>query len=576
MLNRNLLTEYGKNIDTNSVLQEYPRPQLKRDSYVNLNGFWDYQISDSSRFSGSRDGEILVPFPLESCLSRSNRVGEPLKEDEHLIYRREFVLEKDFLKDVTLLHVGAVDCICEVYINDEYAGQHKGGYLPATFDISKSVAIGSNIVEIVVTDGNSYMYPTGKQRFKRGGIWYTPISGIWQTVWLESVPKDYIEKINYYPDLANKELRIEIEPKLNASLKVAFEGKDFFAGRIENGEATVRLEDDVHLWSPDVPNLYDVTISTESDEVSSYFAMREFKTNGGMFYLNGKPIFLNAVLDQGYFSDGIYTPASYELYKEDILNMKKLGFNALRKHIKIEPMVFYHYCDKLGMLVMQDMVNVGKYSFIKDTILPFGLHAKKLPYVNVNKRQQENFKRHSVATVKHLFSVPSVVYYTIFNEGWGQSSGDKMFEILYKLDPTRVYDSTSGWFHETKSDVLSEHIYFKPIKPAKLDGRPWIVSEFGGYSLPIEPHLFNNKRSFGYKGFKDESALQSSFEKLYEEQIIGMVKNGLAGAVYTQLSDVEDEINGILTYDRKVLKLDEKRTYELMQKLYREFESESN
>lgn len=572
MLNRNLLTIYGENLDEANVLSEYPRPQLRRSSYINLNGYWDYQITSSDRFTGDSAGQILVPFPLESCLSGSNRVGEPLRKDEHLIYRRVFELDEEFIEDITMLHIGAVDCISVVYVNDVLIGKHEGGYLPVDLDISSCVHAGSNTIEVVVSDGNSYMHPTGKQRFKRGGIWYTPISGIWQTVWLESVAAEHITSINYRPNLAKESMSIELEPKLDANIEVRFKNKVIFAGEIKNGAIEISLEGAIHTWSPDAPNLYDVRITTGEDEVSSYFAMREFEAKDGHFYLNGEPIFLNAVLDQGYFSDGIYTPASYEEYKHDILSMKKLGFNALRKHIKIEPMIFYHYCDKLGMLVMQDMVNVGKYSFFKDTVLPFAFHKKTLPYVNVNKAQQENFMNHSIETIRRLYSVPSIVYYTIFNEGWGQSSGDQMYEVLHQLDPTRVYDSTSGWYHESMSDVLSEHIYFKPITPAGLDGRPWIVSEFGGYSLPVASHVFNDRKAFGYKGFESTDALQAAFEKLYEDQIIGMLKHGLAGAVYTQLSDVEDEINGILTYDRKVLKLDKERTLALMQRLYSEFE----
>lgn len=572
MLDYSLLTKYGKVLDTDNVLPEHPRPDLKRDSFLNLNGKWDYTIVEERTNACVSKGEIVVPFPIESVLSG---VGKTLEAHQVLCLTKSFSLDETFIKSTTLLHIGAVDQVAYVYVNGELAGSHFGGYTEAVFDISKYIHSGENSLYIRVLDKCSYLYPTGKQRKKRGGIWYTPISGIWQTVYIESVEPNYIKKIKAVPDIESSVISLTFDSESDRfDICVTYGVKTVFRGVTDKKQIEIPIpHDDLHLWSPEEPCLYDLTVNTGDDTVMSYFAMRRFETKNGYFCLNGKPYFVNGLLDQGYYSDGIYTPASYDSFKDDIMRMKALGFNTLRKHIKIEPMMFYYYCDKLGMLVFQDMVNVGKYSFFKDTVLPFSGLFKKRPYINVNREQRKVFTDTALYTVDRLCSIPSVVCYTIFNEGWGQFDGDGLYELLRKADGTRVYDSTSGWFHEKRSDVVSDHIYFKPIKPRKLTDteRPWIVSEFGGYSHSIKGHVFNTDKEFGYKKFDDLESFANAFFELYENEIAECISHRLAGAVYTQLSDVEDETNGILTYDREICKLPTDRTREVMEALFQRF-----
>ncbi|MEA5050013.1 MAG: glycoside hydrolase family 2 TIM barrel-domain containing protein [Oscillospiraceae bacterium] len=566
MLNYDLLTPYGERLDKNSVLPEYPRPQLRRDGWLNLNGEWDYAINRTGETGGAPAGRITVPFPLESCLSGVRRA---LEKDEWLIYTRTFDVPDDFLRDITLLHIGAVDQLCDVFLNGAPVGSHAGGYLPVTLDVSAAVRPGANELVVRVRDELSELYPTGKQRAKRGGIWYTPVSGIWQTVWLESVRRGYIRELRITPDIDRKCVDIEIDSEADSfGVTVRAAGAVLLATREDARRFSLPITDaQLRLWSPEDPFLYELTVTAPDDTVSSYFAMRKFAAQGRRFFLNNKPYFINGLLDQGYFSDGIYTPASYDAYRDDILRMKALGFNTLRKHIKLEPMMFYHLCDTLGMLVLQDMVNIGRYSFLKDSGLPFAGFRRHIPYVNVNKRQRENFTAHSLAVARQLYSAPCVVYYTIFNEGWGQFPGDALYDALKAADPGRVYDTTSGWFHVGRTDVTSEHVYFRPIELRGSD-RPLIVSEFGGYSFDCPGHIFNTEHHYGYRHYTDRQKLEDDFAALYENEILPAIRQaGLAGAIYTQVSDVEDETNGILTYDRRECKLDAGRILPLMRRV---------
>ncbi len=571
MLKYNLLTPYAEKLDKSSVLTEYPRPQLKRNSYLCLNGEWNYSINRTGDLHEDRLGKIVVPFPLESTLSG---VQKSLKRGEYLIYSRSFSLEKSFLRDRLLLHIGAVDQIAEVYINNVFVGSSVGSYLPLDLDITDEAHEGVNTITVRVRDDLSYNYPVGKQKRKRGGIWYTPVSGIWQTVWLEAVYEEYVKSVRYTPNIDTKTLTLEVETTADTiDCEISYKGRRVHSTKIYGCNTVISFRDeDLHLWSPEEPHLYDVTLTVGRDKVSSYFAMRKFSVSKDAFLLNNKPYFVNGLLDQGYYSDGIYTPASYRAYYDDIVSMKKLGFNTLRKHIKIEPMLFYYYCDTVGMLVLQDMVNVGKYSFFKDSVLPFAGVQKKPPFiVNVSRKKKDSFFDHSIATVEYLYNIPSVVYYTIFNEGWGQWDGDYMYCVLRELDPTRVYDATSGWFFEKLSDVHSNHVYFKKIKPPKRAKRPWIVSEFGGYSLSLEGHVFNTDGVFGYRIYKSRELFVKDFVDLYEKEVLGNIRHGLAGAIYTQVSDVEDETNGILTYDRRVAKLTPQDVKPIMDKIYKAF-----
>ena len=445
-----------------------------------------------------------------------------------------------------------------VYVNQCLVGQHDGGYEAFSFDITHVLQQENELKILCWDDLNDTKQPYGKQVLpkKRGGMWYTPVSGIWQTVWLESVPQTYIQKLN----IENRGYGVTIStvPALDGRVKV--EGLGEY--QLENGTVTITPENP-RLWSPENPYLYEFTVEAGEDKVESYFAIRclEIQKVGDWprLCLNGKPYFFHGLLDQGYWPDGLFTPAAPECYADDILAMKKLGFNMLRKHIKVEPEEFYYQCDKLGMVVFQDMVNNGVYNFIRDTGLPTvsRLSQKLLPdrKLNTDPGTRKCFLQSMEKTVAQLKNHPCIVYWTIFNEGWGQFEADEAYEILRKLDDTRWIDSTSGWFRQKKTDVDSRHVYFRKLK-GKGDGKkPLVLSEFGGYSCKIMEHSFNQDQTYGYGKFTDLEAFANAVEVLYREQVLPMVREGLCAAVYTQVSDVEDETNGLLTYDRKREKL---------------------
>ncbi len=537
---------------------EYPRPMMKRDSYICLNGTWALKILQGNNVR--YDGKIKVPFPAESRLSG---VKKDIGKKDILVYSRKFTLPDGFKKDKVLLHFGAVDQTCEVYVNDFLAVEHEGGYTPFCADITKMLNDGENTLTVKVSDPLKKELPYGKQRKDRGGMWYTPVSGIWQTVWLESVAENHIESIKITTNTTSA--KIEVFGGLKDKTLV-FEGKNInFSG----SEITVTPKDP-KTWSPEEPYLYSFELISGEDRISSYFALRKVEIKGEKILLNGKPIFFHGLLDQGYFSDGIYLPATPKGYENDILEMKKQGFNTLRKHIKIEPQLFYHYCDKYGMIVFQDFVNSGKYSFIIDTALPT-VGLKKGVTHKASAYRRESFIKTAEKTVEILNNHPSVLYYTIFNEGWGQFDAENIYERFKALDPTRIWDATSGWFQTNKSDVLSEHIYFKPLK-LQNDGRPLILSEFGGYSYKIDGHSFNLDKTYGYRFFTDGNEFKSEIIKLYTEQVISAIEHGLCGAILTQVSDVEDETNGLFTYDRQVLKTDTESMAEMAKQLYETFE----
>lgn len=546
---------------------EYPRPQMKRNSYLSLCGQWKLSVLKKDKETPL--GEITVPYPPESRISGIQR---PLAKGEQYIYRKTFTLPENFNKGNVILNFGAVDQFCEVRINETSVGGHNGGYLPFSFDITSVLKTGENCIEVKVTDTLNTDYPYGKQRFKRGGMWYTPISGIWQTVWLESMADNYFTTLKLTSTLDS--ITIETSGgKEEKAVVIHTEGEDI----IHNwkGNITTIKIPSPRLWSPADPYLYTFTLTDGTDKIESYFALRIInirKVNGKSYIcLNEKPYFFHGLLDQGYFSDGIYTPSSPEGYKYDILTMKELGFNMLRKHIKIEPDLFYYYCDKYGMIVFQDMVNSGKYNFLIDTALPTIGFRKGIRH-HTSKRRRHLFEQSAKETVSLLYNHPSVCYYTIFNEGWGQYDADRVFTEMKKLDSTRVWDATSGWFKERLSDVDSEHIYFKKIKLSAREERPLVLSEFGGYSCKIEGHSFNLDNNYGYKLFGNEKELTEGIEKLYMEEIIPAIKDGLCATVLTQVSDVEDETNGLVTYDRQVVKVDKGVMTEISRKLKETFD----
>lgn len=553
---KHLLTKYGESLNGNEY-DYYPRPSLVRESFMSLNGSWDLTVLGTT-------SEIIVPYPPESILSRVHKV---YPDGTSLVYKRNFVLHEGFIKDKVILHFGAVDGICSIYLNEALLGVHIGGYDSFSYDITDYIRRNNTLIVEVVDTLKGSIYPYGKQRFKRGGMWYTPISGIWQSVWLESVPREYIKSIRV--DTRENVAKIRFD---GASMGECYvdtpNGKKLFP--ISNGICKIKIDDPVY-WSPENPYLYYFTAKCGKDEVRSYFALRtlEIKEVDGVarLCLNGKPYFFNGVLDQGYFSDGIYTPASPKEYEKDILAMKKLGFNTLRKHIKVEPEEFYYQCDRLGMVVFQDMVNNGKYSFLRDTALPTVL-TKRLPecFMKRTKKQKDAFISSMEKTVKQLYNHPSICYWTIFNEGWGQFESDKMYFLLKELDSTRFIDTTSGWFKGQISDVESLHVYFKKVKLKKAS-KPIVLSEFGGYSYKEKGHVANEKKTYGYKFFKENDKFEDAVVSLYENEVIPLIPKGLCGAIYTQLSDVEDETNGFLTYDRKILKVNKERIRELMEKV---------
>lgn len=526
----------------------YPRPQLERAGFENLNGRW--QLSVEKNGKPKPLGEILVPFPPESDASG---IGRVTVKGETLIYERSF----DFCGDGarTLLHFGAVDCFTSVTLNGKNAGEHSGGYLPFTLDVTDLIHEGENKICVRVSDPLDHDHPYGKQRYRRGGMWYTPVSGIWQTVWLECVPEKYIESIKISADLSE----VKIETKGGVPEKtLLFEGREYKY----SGDSFTFVPEKTLPWTPETPNIRRFTIRCGEDSISSYFAQREVSVGsaGGKEYilLNGRPYFFHGLLDQGYWSDGIFLPGNEAGWRDDILKMKELGFNMLRKHIKIEPDIFYYYCDIYGMAVFQDMVNSGDYSFIIDTALPT-VGVKKGISHRASDKRRKIFLDTSLATADLLYSHPCVVYYTIFNEGWGQHDAAGYYARLRSHDPSRVWDTASGWFGGVPSDVSSEHVYFKPVDITPVQGKPMVLSEFGGYSCRIEEHSFNPGKSYGYRRCADTEAFMRDLEKLYAGEIVPMIRRGLCASVLTQLSDVEDETNGLLTYDRRVSKVGRER-----------------
>ena len=543
----------------------YPRPQFVRNSFFCLNGEWDFEISGKD-FPKEYNNKILVPFPPESDLSGIKRT--PSKE-EYLYYRRFFSLPDGFKKEKVILHFGAVDGICEVFLNQKQMKVNKCPYIPFSIDITEHLHEEKNEIEIRVKDDTSPTYPYGKQRKKRGGMWYTPISGIWQTVWLESVPQNHIKSLK----ITQNETQATIKVFGGCGIKkltLTDSGEEFeFSGN----EITV-MPKNPKLWTPDTPYLYYFKLTTGDDEITSYFALRSIgicdTPLGVTLSLNKKPYLFSGLLDQGYFSDGIFLPPSHKGYENDILTAKKLGFNMLRKHIKIEPMIFYHLCDKLGMVVFQDAVNNGRYSFIKDTALPtIGFKKKSDVHMHRDAETREAFFECADRMIDLLYNSPSVLYYTIFNEGWGQFSADKAYSRFKAADGTRIIDSTSGWFWQSKSDVDSHHVYFRKIK-ADLVERPLVISEFGGYSYRIAGHCYGEK-NYGYSKYDTTSDFENAITRLYEDEVIPLAKRGACAFVYTQLSDVEDETNGFITYDRHTVKVNIALMSKLNERLREEF-----
>ena len=556
-----LTTPFIEGMNRELPWNEYPRPSMVRDSFLCLNGQWDFHISNDDKPEDFGE-KILVPFPPESMISGIGRSTEY----KNLHYRRYFTLPEGFLPEGyrAILHFGAVDQIADVYINGENVVHHEGGYLPFFADITDQLKE-ENELYVHVVDTLDLKFPYGKQTKKRGGMWYTPVSGIWQTVWVEAVPREYIRGMKITTDDTSATIKIFAEGSKTLTVKETGDVYNF------DGEEIVIRPENAEKWSPESPFVYNFTVKCGLDSVDGYFALRKIESkiiNGTpRLCLNGKPYVFTGLLDQGYFPDGIFLPPTSEGYAYDIKRCKEMGFNMLRKHIKVEPEIFYHLCDKLGMVVFQDMVNNSNYSFFFDTALPT-IGMKKFPdsILHRNPEHRSIFKSHTLATIEHLHNFPSILYYTVFNEGWGQFNADENFEMAKAADPTRIYDATSGWFWRSKSDVDSRHVYFKEVKLGKVTERPIVISEFGGYSYRVEGHLFG-EHNYGYTSLDDRQAFEDKFVALYENEILPIINSGVSALVYTQVSDVEDETNGIMTYDRKVTKLDVQRIHDLMMRI---------
>lgn len=562
-----LITPFGEAMDKTCPLPEYPRPQMVRDSYINLNGEWDYAINKKGEAFHDYQGKILVPFSPESILSGVEKTVLP---DDVLRYRRHFSLPEGFNVGRVLLHFGAVDYEAKVLVNGTVVTLHRGGYYPFYADVTDSLREGENELTVEVTDPSDTLAQAhGKQKLKRGGIFYTPQSGIWQTVWLESVPESFIESLRLTPDIDSGTLHVLaniVGNRRDGRVLASISEKIIGEGELKNGECLLHL-DEFELWSSEHPVLYDLTVSAGSDEVRSYFGMRKFSIGtdeGGKprLMLNNAPYFHNGLLDQGYWSDGLYTAPSDEAMIYDVKLAKDMGFNMLRKHIKLEPLRWYYHCDRLGMLVWQDMVNggIGAHKLFNAAIGFLGLTYRDSHY-GLNGRRDKFFRDEyyvdTERTINGLYNVVSLAVWVPFNESWGQFDANKAVEFIRSLDNTRAIDHASGWHDQGGGDFLSLHIYFRPVRIPERDkrGRVVALTEFGGYSLSVPDHVFNKEKSFGYKAITGFEEFENSYVKLFEEQIIPNIKKGLSATVYTQLSDVEDEINGLVTYDRRVVKI---------------------
>ena len=574
-----LTTTWGEMLDKEHIWQEYPRPQMQREHFQMLHGEWDYAIvPQSEEYSFESQGKILVPFSPEAYLSG---VGRQLQPNEYLWYQRALTFTKEECqrkekKERCILHFDAVDQQAVVYVNDIEVAKHYGGYLPFEVDITEYISDAPCTLKVRVQDDSDTSYHTrGKQTLKRGGMFYTAQSGIWQSVWYEWVPENYVRKLKITPDYDSAYVKIQIDSTTRFdTLQINLEDKEAQYEVLEVSEdgkqqLVLKFTDGkFKSWSPEEPNLYYFTIKADGDEIRSYFAMRSFtveKDAKGIprFCLNHKPYFLNGLLDQGYWPDGLMTAPCDEAFIYDIELAKKTGFNMIRKHIKIEPLRWYYHCDRLGMIVWQDMVNGGTtYNMMWACYMPTGLpflgRVIKDNLYGIFARKSEEGRRlweeECKGTIEHLYNVPSISTWVPFNEAWGQFDAARVAEDVKSQDPTRTVDHASGWFDQKAGDFNSVHNYFRKLKVEKDEKRAFVISEYGGYACHISGHS-SVDRIFGYKKFDTLGDLSNAYHELYEGQVLPLIEKGLSGVVYTQLSDVEEEVNGLVTYDRKVVKI---------------------
>lgn len=597
---KQLYTRWGKNLDRDHVLEEYPRPLLMREDYQILNGWWDYAFTIDYKQPQQYEGRILVPFSPETALSG---VGRQLKPDEYLWYRRNFDLpgwDREKGQNRILLHFGAVDQSCEVRINGHKVKRHTGGYLPFEVDISRYAQESANELIVAVKDLSDTSYHSkGKQKLNAGGMFYTAQSGIWQTVWLEKVPETYIKEIKTVPDIEKKIIRIKVSSsystdkknvdKLSRNLPIEIKirkpglypdpvVKPSQISTEDMLETAVQAVSDkwieipiesISLWNCETPYLYYFEVKLGDDRAISYFAMRKFSLETKVheefprICLNGEVQFQNGVLDQGYWPESLYTPPSDAAMIFDIQEMKKTGFNMVRKHLKIEPQRWYYHCDRLGIVVWQDMVNGGSY--YKHWFVTYGatlLSWLRIPMRDVYPRLLSReakagrleFIREMKETIRLLGNHPSIAAWVIFNEGWGQFQTENMTRIVRRLDPNRLIDQASGWFDQGGGDFSSLHNYFFKLFIRPERERASVLSEFGGYSYR-EPGHCAKEKLYGYGICKNKKDLEKRFLERWSG-VRNLIPQGLSASIYTQWTDVEEEVNGVFTYDREVRKIE--------------------
>jgi beta-galactosidase/beta-glucuronidase len=562
------MTRWGKEVTPENAWQEYPRPQMRREAWENLNGFWEYAItSRNNKEKPVFEAKILVPFPIESALSG---VQKSLHSDEILHYRRKFFYKESWDRKRILLHFGAVDWETKVYINENMAGEHTGGYVPFWFDITEFLIPGENELLVSVWDPTDrHWQQRGKQVSNPRTIWYTAVSGIWQTVWLEPVPQTYISRLMITPDVDAGSIRIKTflagtdpgEARVRYTVSCSGEKVNEVETAGSGGDVILPIPEP-KLWSPDSPQLYDLAVTAEEDSVESYFGMRKFSLQSGRLCLNNTPLFQFGPLDQGYWPDGLYTPPSEKAMIGDLDLIKRLNCNMLRKHVKVEPASYYYHCDRIGLIVWQDMPNGGA------TVDEIGLFVmNKLGFRRNDHRYRQagrqeeasrlDFQRELKEMVDHLYNFACIGMWVPFNEAWGQFNAKAIANWLKEYDPSRSVDHASGWFDQGGGDCESLHIYFRELRARKREKeRATVLSEFGAYSHKVEGHLWNPGGEFGYKKFPTTGELTASYLRLIDLELKPWLEKGLSAAIFPQTTDVEEEVNGYITYDREVEKMD--------------------
>lgn len=568
-------TTWGENLDPNNVLPEYPRPIMERSEWQNLNGLWQYAVVDKgSAIPTTFEGDILVPFAIESSLSG---VARRIHDRQELVYQRNFTIPSAWKNKRVLLHFGAVDWKADVWVNDIKVGSHTGGYAPFSFDITPALEGKSNKLTVKVWDPTDRSYqPRGKQVSNPGGIWYTPVSGIWQTVWLEPVNEKHIQDLRILPNIDRKMLTVDAAVANAADADMlevkVFDGDQLVAtGKSINQQIVeIAMPADSKLWSPDSPFLYTLQVALKSggkvvDQVDSYAAMRKFSTrrdrNGIVrLELNNKPLFQYGPLDQGWWPDGLYTAPTDEALLYDVQKTKDLGFNMIRKHIKVEPARWYTHCDRLGIIVWQDMPSGDRGPQWQNRKYFDGIEAKR------SEESEANFRKEWKEIIDYLYSYPCIGTWVPFNEAWGQFKTEEIAEWTKQYDPSRLVNPASGGNHYHCGDMLDLHNYPAPEMYLYDGARANVLGEYGGIGLVLKDHLWEPNRNWGYIQFNSSKEATDEYVK-YAEQLYRMISQGFSAAVYTQTTDVEIEVNGLITYDRKVIKLDEERVRDINRRI---------